>query len=122
MSALERAVARGGVDLTGGRQHMRRSAEILVPRGLEDRFDGVICTCNVCGAKFGRGERAEWQRHVGDCGRKHLDEIRERGAHERGVGTIFDDELWDPEYAKHLRDQAPKLIREGRFELKPHER
>lgn len=94
----------------------RGGLTIHVPRGHEtkERFGW----CHVCGAKFAKGEEAKWQRHVGECARANIDELRAAGARQRQEGTVFDENQWDPEWAAHQREVGKRMLREGR--LVPH--
>jgi hypothetical protein len=65
---------------------------IHVPSGYEDERDAAqqpgALVCHVivdhdkrlmCGKIFGPEERGKFEKHTGDCARKHLDEIRKAG-------------------------------------------
>lgn len=87
----------------------------------------MIGVCHVC-PLFGRetrfyaGEEQAWQRHVGQCARAHLDELRALAPSHADKGTPFDPENWDPEVDKHMLQVGKRMLEEGRFEVKPHER
>jgi hypothetical protein len=83
--------------------------------------DGVFGHCMVpgCGRVFYRGEEQLWQRHVGECARAHLDEIRQHIAESKQ--PVF--ESFDPEVERYLQKVVgPRMLEEGRLEVKPHER
>lgn len=102
----------------------RRPLTLYVPKGAEGRGPLVgRCLVPGCAARFYVGEEAAWQRHVGDCARRNMDRINAMRPSVRHRGTPFDEDLWDPEVAKHLRTKVgPVMKREGRLEVKPHER
>jgi hypothetical protein len=74
----------------------------------------------TCGARFYRGEEQRWQKHVGECARKHMDVIEVLRERERL--SIFHEDQWDPEAAAYLREVGSQMLREQRFELRPNER
>ncbi len=99
---------------------------ILPPRSEQP----VVGRCKVvvnaagamCGATFYAGQEAAWERHVGDCARKHLDEIRAQAPSQRNKGTIFDNDGRDLEIERHLHRVGERMKREGRLEVLPSER
>ena len=107
-------------------KHRRRrpshALTILVPRGYEDGQVVIVGRCHVCGAEFGEGEEQRWQKHVGDCARAHIDEIRAMAPSEKNRGGPFDPNNWDPEVDAHMLEVGEQMRREGRWEVKPHER
>lgn len=70
--------------------------------------------CNICGTRFYDGEQRQWQKHVGDCARANLDDLKLLNK------PIFEDP--DPEVTVHLRKVGRRMIAEGRLEVKPEER
>lgn len=82
----------------------------------------VVGVCNVCGAEFGEGQEQTWQKHVGNCARKHMDEILAMRPSQRNKGGPFDPDTWDPEVEAHMREVGRRMLREGRLEVLPHER
>lgn len=113
-----------GAVLLGGGQRVKR---ILLPPGcLEDQE--VFGRCHVptdlhggeCGQTFYKGQESLWQRHVGDCARKHRDIIQALSPSEANRGTPFED--WDPEVTAHFRGVRERMLREGRMEVKRSER
>lgn len=95
---------------------------IHVPRGYErDRGDLVLVgLCRVCGERFYKGRESEWQKHVGKCAKRNIDELRAESLRQRI--PIFDENTWDPEVAAHLKRVGVQMLREGRLEMRPHER
>jgi hypothetical protein len=82
----------------------------------------VVGVCHVCGSEFGEGQEQVWQRHVGDCARRHMDEILAMRPSERNKGGPWDPETWDPEVDAHMREVGRRMLRERRLEVLPHER
>src|SRR5438552_18365309 len=82
----------------------------------------VVGVCHVCGSEFGEGQEQTWQKHVGDCARKHMDEILAMRPSERNKGGPFDPETWDPEVEAHMAEVGRRMLRERRLEVLPHER
>jgi hypothetical protein len=113
-----------GVILRGRNEQRRpkRSLTILVPRGHESEGVVIVGVCHVCGSKFGEGQEQVWQKHVGECARAHMDEIQASTPSERAKGGPWDPNNWDPEVEEYLqRVVGPRMLREGRFEMKPSE-
>lgn len=110
-------MSRGIILEPGAKQGM----EIIVPRGYEDETV-VIGGCLVCGQKFYRGEEVKWQRHVVSCATSHIDELRAEVPSETNKGTIFDPADRDVELERHFRQVSETMRREGRWDVKPHER
>lgn len=116
-----------GVLLERGRRP-QRSLTILVPRGHEEAPPAIFGHCWVCLAVLGKetifhaGEEQAWERHVGECARKHLDEIRALAPSHVDAGGPFDPNNWDPEVDEHMRGVGRRMLKEGRWEVKPHER
>lgn len=73
-----------------------------------------------CGARFYRGQEDRWQKHVGECARKHMDTIQALAARERE--SIFHEDQWDSEAARHLRNVGRHMLAQKRFEMRPNER
>lgn len=117
--ARSRAVATGVLLDATGRPH-RGGLTILVPQGHEDVY--VVGRCHVCGAEFGEGQEQAWQKHVGACARKHMDEILASRPSERNKGTLWDPNMWDPELDEHMRQVGLAMAREGRMEVRRNER
>lgn len=97
---------------------------LYVPKGLEDRGPLVgRCLIPGCGAKFYRGEGAVWQKHVGDCARRHADRVEAARPSVKDKGGPFDPNNWDPEVEAHFRTRVgPRMKEEGRLEVRPNER
>ena|SRR5215831_6563354 len=116
-------MAGAGLNLHGGillgEQPAPRARTLYVPSGYEDR---VAFRCNVCGAGFPQEQAAVWQRHVGECARRNMDEILASRPSERNRGGPFDPESWDPELEAHMREVGRTMLREGRMEVKRSER
>jgi hypothetical protein len=106
---------------------------IHVPSGYEDERDAAqqpgALVCHVivdhdkrlmCGKIFGPEERGKFEKHTGDCARKHLDEIRKAGIAHRVA--IMDPATWDPEVEAHMNELGKRMLREGRLTVKPNER
>lgn len=106
--------------LLGQNRRPAHALTILVPRGYDDTT--IVGVCHVCDAKFGEGQEEAWQRHVGKCARAHMDEIRASTPKARQRGTVFDPENWDPEVEDYMLSVGKRMLREGRMEVKPHER
>lgn len=85
---------------------------------IADTGEPVVYHCTVCGWGFTGNEQREWQRHVGECARKNMDEIRAKSKQM----AVFDEENWDPEVAAHMRKVGQRMLKEGRLEVKPEER
>lgn len=101
-----------------------RALTLYVPKGMEDR-GALVGRCLVpgCGAKFYAGEENVWQKHVGDCARRHADRIEALRPSVKNKGTPFDPEVWDPQIEEYFRTVVgPRMKKEGRFEVKPNER
>ena len=106
--------------LLGPNKPRNAPLQILVPRGYEE---APPYSCLICGSKFYAGQESLWQRHVGDCARKNLDEIRATTPSARNKGTMFDDEvLGDPEIKQHFKKVRKTMEAEGRWEVNPNER
>lgn len=101
-----------------------RALTLYVPKGYEDRGSLVgRCLVPGCGAQFYQGEEGAWQRHVGDCARRHMDRIQAVSPQARFRGTVFDEDQWDPEVARYFRTRVgPRMKEEGRLEVRPNER
>jgi NMD protein affecting ribosome stability and mRNA decay len=82
----------------------------------------IVGVCHTCEARFYRGQEEDWQRHVGQCAREHLDEVMDARAEQKKRLSIFDEESWDPEWAAHQRDVGKRMLAEGRLVAKPNER
>lgn len=90
---------------------------IIVPSSAERPVVGK-CTVPGCDLVFYAGEEVAWQRHVGPCARANLDKIRAVMREQ----PVFSEDNWDPELAKHMRGVGKRMLKEGRLEVKPHER
>lgn len=98
---------------------------IYVPSGYEKQptmVCRVIVDANgeLCGKPFYPGEERSFERHVGDCARRHMDLIRAQSPRTRL--PAFDEEAWDPEVSEHMRRVGRRMLEEGRLEVKPSER
>jgi hypothetical protein len=115
------SLARG---LLLGPKNPPRALEIFVPTGYEEDRGAVVGKCLVpgCGARFYKGQEDRWQKHVGDCARRHLDEIRALAPSEKNKGTVFDPAGVDQEVAAHMRRVGRRMRREGRLTVNPNER
>lgn len=91
---------------------------LIVVSSTEDRVLIGRCLVPGCGAVFHSGEEVAWQRHVGPCARANLDKIHA----EMEQQAVFREENWDPEVAEHMRGVGRRMLKEGRLEVKPHER
>jgi hypothetical protein len=112
----------GGV-LLNQRRRPHHRLQILVPSGYESGEAYIVGKCHVCGSEFGEGQEAAWQRHVGDCARKHMGEILANRPSERQKGGPFDPDNWDREVDDYMVNVVGKRMREeGRFEVRPSER
>lgn len=111
-----------GVLLDARRRPRARPLTILVPRGHEQEDVVIVGRCHVCGSEFGPGEEQAWRSHVGKCARAHIDEIRASAPSERVKGTLWDPNNFDPEVDAHMREVGRRMLREGRWEVLPHER
>lgn len=109
-----------------GRPARRDRARIYVPPGMADER-AIVGHCWVCqlvtgeATIFREGEEQAWQRHVGECARKHMAAIQAASPSERNRGTVFG-ESQDPEVEEHLLGIGRRMKRENRWELKPGER
>lgn len=74
--------------------------------------------CYTCGVPF--FSREEGERHMGPCARSRMDELKALRVSERL--PFMDEEAWDPEVAAHLRKVGDRMLKEGRWEVKPSER
>ena len=121
-----RHVESGEIARRGGRRvilpgEARAGAtELAVPAGLADTV--VVGVCHACGARFGPGQEEEWQRHLRPCYMRHEGEIRGARQASRSQLEIFSEEAWDPELAAYFRKVGDRMLREGRLEMRPHER
>lgn len=120
--SLSRGVVLGG-------HHRPRGLEIIVPRQYAETVVVGKCmvvvngdTQQLCGATFYAGQEERWQRHVGECARRHINEILSCSPRERNRGTPFDEESWDPEVDAHMRKIGQRMLKDGDFEVKPRER
>lgn len=77
-----------------------------------------VYKCNVCGWHFTSDEQKQWQSHVGDCARKNMDKILAK----RPKGAIFGPDDVDKEAEAHLKKVGERMLKEGRWELKPEEK
>jgi hypothetical protein len=90
---------------------------IYVPSSIADVVE-IVGKCNVpgCGAIFRAGEEEAWQKHVGACGRRHMERLHAAMAQ---PGFMED---WDPEITAHMRGVGRRMAKERRLEIKPNER
>lgn len=95
---------------------------IHVPRGYEDQEPIGLCLVTGCGARFYKGQEEAWQRHVGPCARAHLAEERGLNPAVKNEGTMWDENVWDPEVAAHMKKLGERMLKEGRLTVKPSER
>lgn len=114
----------GGVVLdASGKVARRDRARIYVPPGLVEDRGEPIGRCHVCAdvlgreTKFFRGEEGAWQRHVGECARAHLSEIRELAAKRNPLP-----DYGDPEVEQHMLGVGRRMLAEKRWEMRPSER
>lgn len=114
------------LDRRGG--HPGRGLQILVPKGYEEGEVRIIGVCHVCRlvlekeTVFGEGEEQAWQRHVGECARAHIDELRALAPSHVDKGTVFDPNEWDKELDDYMRGVGRRMLAEKRWTVKPHER
>lgn len=108
--------------LLGQKRKPSHDLTIHVPRGYEQGDVRVVGRCHICETIFGEGEEQAWQKHVGECARAHIDEIRASAPSERNKGTVWDDSELDPEVEQHMLAVGRRMLAEGRMEVKPHER
>lgn len=125
-----------GVVLPGDVARKGTGLTIIVPRGYESEQDRMadpeaggymVCrvlvdaqTERVCGRLFEPGEERAFQKHVGDCAREHIDQIR--AGSPRAKMPVLDPNEWDPEIEEHMRKVGRRMIREGRLEVRKNER
>jgi ABC-type histidine transport system ATPase subunit len=98
---------------------------ILPAHIAEDPEPELICTVTLangetCGAAFTRTQHRKYAAHVAQCATQNLATIRAESLKERM--PIFDDDAWDPEISKHMREVGRRMIREKRLEVLPSEK
>lgn len=103
-----------------GARSASRDLTIILPRSAAQ--ERVPFRCTLCGARFTKSQAELYERHVGDCARKNIDEIRANAPSARRAGTPFDPNNWDPEVERHMLAVGRRMIAERRLEVKPHER
>ena len=103
-----------------GQRAASRDLTIILPRSAAQ--ERVPFRCTLCGARFTKSQAQLYEHHVGDCARKNIDEIRANAPSVRRAGTPFDPNNWDPEVEQHMLGVGRRMLREGRLEVKPHER
>jgi hypothetical protein len=110
-----------GAVLLGNTEKPRK--RLMVPKGLEDDRPPLVGHCLVpgCGAKFYRGEEADYQRHAEYHVKHDLDDLRALAPSETKRGTVFDPADVDPEVRAHWRKVRADMEREGRTEVRPNE-
>jgi hypothetical protein len=106
--------------LLGPNRRPAHALTILVPHGYDDAR--IVGVCHICDAKFGEGQEQAWERHVGKCARAHIDEIRANTPKAKQKGTVFDPDSFDPEIESYMLEVGKRMLREGRWEVKPNER
>jgi hypothetical protein len=79
----------------------RTKSGILLPPGV-GKSDWLRYRCAVCGDMFRDGEHGQYSRHVVNCAKRHMTEIRESSPRHRAPG-IFGDEGVDVEYRDYVR-------------------
>lgn len=113
-----------------GQRHSEHPLTIHVPRGAERDDREIIGRCRVavnsegtiCGALFFEGQQSAYERHVGECARRHMDVIKAISPQEQRRGGPFDPESWDPEVDQHMLAIGRRMLAEGRMTVKPGER
>lgn len=100
----------------------RGAATLYVPNGHETGPLVIVGKCHTCDEEFGRGREEEWQKHVGWCARRNLDEIMQAREEQKKRTALFDDESWDPEISDHMKKVGETMLREGRMVVKKNER
>lgn len=94
----------------------------MVPRGLEDDRPLVgHCLFPGCGAKFYRGEEADYQRHAVGHAKRDLDAARALAPSAASAGTLFDPADVDRELQAHWRKVRGDMARERRTEVRSNE-
>ncbi len=94
--------------------------QIMVPKGYEDREEKPAYRCEICSLTFFAHEGQAWERHVGECARRHRDEIAAEV--EKRRSSPLHEEFWDPELAEHMRTVGHRMRRENRLVVLPNER
>lgn len=109
-----------GAVLLGNTEKPRK--RLMVPKGLE-RDQPLVGTCLVpgCGAKFYRGEEADYQRHAEHHAKHDLDDLRALAPSETNKGTIFGEDMKDRDLERHWRGVRERMEREHRTEVRPSE-
>lgn len=109
-----------GVILNNPRKPQAHDMTLILPVGAIEEHAPFRCT--ICEARFTRHQAELYERHVGACARAHIDEIRANAPSVRHAGTPFDPLNWDAEVDAHMLAVGRRMLAEGRFEVKPHER
>lgn len=96
----------------------RGDLTILVPQGYERPATGE---CFLCGEMFAPGDNvvAHMKKCVTDAGHDHRQDHEDR---KERLAIFYDREAWDPEVEDHLRKVGQRMLKEGRWEVKPNER
>lgn len=109
-----------GAVLLGNTEKPRK--RLMVPKGLENDQPLVgKCLVPGCGAKFYRGEEADYQRHAEHHAKHDLDDLRLLAPSETNKGTIFGFDMKDRELERHWRGVRERMEREHRTEVRPSE-
>lgn len=107
-----------------GEVEKRDRLQIFVPSGYEEPEQAIghehVLVCSTCDRVYRLAEEREFQAHVGDCARVHMDLIL--SASPRRRMPILDEETWDPEVAEHMRKVGDRMLEEGRLEVRRNER
>ena len=98
-------------------------SKLFLP-GLHGAEPTMICRVptgegEICGRLYYPGEEREWQKHCGECARKHMDAIQAERPSVR-LPAIY--ESWDPEVEEHMRRVGERMKKEGRLTVHPSER
>lgn len=113
--------------LPGAAQRADRGLTIFVPGKYVEQGARPALRCmvptgggEVCGAGFTEDQHELFQRHIGRCAKEH--EHIWRAESPKARMPVFDQDLWDPEVAAHMREVGQRMLREGRLTTKPSER
>lgn len=101
---------------------------VLVPKGYEDEGFAAPFYCRVpldmeftpCMTPLMTPR--EYERHVVRCTRGHMDIIMALRPSQRNPLFAPGDTAWDPEIRAHMDKVGERMLREGRLEVRPHER
>jgi hypothetical protein len=108
-----------GAVLLGNTEKPRK--RLFVQKGMEQQPLVGHCLVPGCGAKFYRGEEADYQRHAELHVKHDLDDLRAMAPSETKRGTLFDPADVDPELRAHWREVRERMKREGRTVVLPSE-